>query len=75
MDYRSEVAEGALLAKIDDALYAADVAGADAQKKQAQAETKIGTVIVRNTRRIRLLLSSAYPYQGLFAQVTRALRT
>lgn len=26
---------------------------------------KIGTVIVRNTRRIRLLFSSAYPYAGL----------
>ena len=36
---------------------------------------KIGTVIVRNTRRIRLLLSSAYPYQGLFAQVAQVLRT
>jgi hypothetical protein len=35
---------------------------------------KIGAVIVRNTLRIRLLLSSAYPYQGLFAQVTHALR-
>jgi hypothetical protein len=35
---------------------------------------KIGTVIVRNTRRIRLLLSSAYPYQGLFAQVAHALQ-
>ena len=27
---------------------------------------KIGAVIVRNTRRIRLLLSSAYPYKKLF---------
>ncbi len=36
---------------------------------------KTGTLIVRNTRRIRLLLSSAYPYQGLFAQVTQVLRT
>jgi Transposase DDE domain group 1 len=35
---------------------------------------KIGTVIVRNTRRIRLLLSSAYPQQELFASVCRALR-
>jgi len=35
---------------------------------------KIGTVIVRNTRRIRLLLSSGYPYQELFAQVTHALQ-
>ncbi len=33
---------------------------------------KIGTVILRNTRRIRLLFSSAYPYQSLFAQtITR----
>jgi len=30
---------------------------------------KIGTVIVRNTRRIRLFLSSAYPYQSLLRQV------
>lgn len=28
---------------------------------------KIGTVILRNTRRIRLLFSSAYPHQQLFA--------
>jgi hypothetical protein len=35
---------------------------------------KIGTVIVRNTHRIRLLLSSAYPYQGLFTHVAMALR-
>ena len=31
---------------------------------------KIGAVITRNTRRIRFLLSSAYPYQDLFALVT-----
>lgn len=34
---------------------------------------KIGTVIVRNTRRIRLWFSSAYPYQDLFRQVCGAL--
>jgi hypothetical protein len=34
---------------------------------------KIGTVIVRNTRRIRLLFSSAYPYQELFRRVRVAL--
>jgi hypothetical protein len=28
---------------------------------------KIGAVIIRNTRRIRFMLSSAYPYQKLFA--------
>jgi hypothetical protein len=34
---------------------------------------KIGTVIVRNTRRIRLLFSSAYPYAPLFRHVCTAL--
>jgi hypothetical protein len=34
---------------------------------------KIGAVVLRNTRRVRLLLSSSYPYQGLFAQVVRTL--
>jgi hypothetical protein len=34
---------------------------------------KIGTVILRNTRRIRRLFSSAYPYQELFALVARRL--
>jgi hypothetical protein len=35
---------------------------------------KIGAVIVRNTRRIRFLLSTAYPYQALFERTCRALR-
>lgn len=30
---------------------------------------KLGAVIVRNTRRIRLFFSTAYPYQALFRQV------
>ena len=34
---------------------------------------KIGTVILRNTRRIRLLFSSAYPQQALFATVLHRL--
>jgi hypothetical protein len=34
---------------------------------------KIGTVIVRNTRRIRLFFSSAYPYRELFAGTCAAL--
>ena len=34
---------------------------------------KIGTVIVRNTRRIRLLFSSAYPYRQLFKDACAAL--
>jgi hypothetical protein len=47
----------------------------------AQVETirlrllKIGGAVVRNTRRIRLLLSSAYPYQDLFFSVADALGT
>lgn len=36
---------------------------------------KIGAVITRNTRRIRLLLSSAYPLQALFAQVCARLNS
>jgi hypothetical protein len=36
---------------------------------------KIGTVIVRNTRRIRLLFSSAYPYQDVFRQACARLAT
>ena len=35
---------------------------------------KTGTVIVRNTRRFLPLLSSAYVYQGLFAQVAHTLQ-
>jgi hypothetical protein len=31
---------------------------------------KIGAVIVRNTRRIRFLLASSYPYQALFLKVS-----
>lgn len=34
---------------------------------------KIGAVILRNTRRVRFLLSSAYPYQELFRQVVARL--
>jgi len=48
---------------------------------KAQAATirvkllKIGTVIVRHTRRIRLLFSSAYPYAGLLRTVLARLST
>jgi len=35
---------------------------------------KIGAVILRNTRRIRFLLSSAYPYQALFLTVAARLK-
>lgn len=34
---------------------------------------KVGAVIIRNTRRIRFLLSSAYPYQALFHHVAKQL--
>ena len=36
---------------------------------------KLGTVILRNTRRIRLLFSSAYPNRDLFGLVARRLET
>jgi hypothetical protein len=48
---------------------------------QLQASTlrakllKIGAVIVRNTRRVRVMLSSAYPYQQIFRQAVLALRS
>ena len=35
---------------------------------------KIGAVIIRNTRRVRILLSSAYPYQSLFTHVVEQLQ-
>ena len=35
---------------------------------------KIGALIVRNTRRVRLLLSSHYPYQELFALLVARLQ-
>jgi len=34
---------------------------------------KIGAVIIRNTRRVRFLLSSAYPLQSLFLEVSKRL--
>lgn len=34
---------------------------------------KIGAVVIRNTRRVTLLLSSRYPYQGLFQTVCQKL--
>lgn len=36
---------------------------------------KIGAVVLRNTRRVRLLLSSSYPYQELFFKVAARLST
>jgi len=34
---------------------------------------KIGAVIVRNTRRVRVMLSSAFPYQAIYLAAARAL--
>jgi len=34
---------------------------------------KIGAVVIRNTRRIRLLFSSQYPYQSLFQTISQRL--
>jgi len=36
---------------------------------------KVGAIILRNTRRIRFLLSSSYPYQTLFRQVVHQLNS
>jgi hypothetical protein len=36
---------------------------------------KIGTIVLKNTRRVRLLMSQAYPYQKLFAHVHSKLNT
>ncbi|MCO5045042.1 MAG: transposase, partial [Kiritimatiellae bacterium] len=36
---------------------------------------KIGAVLLRNTRRVRLHLSSAYPYRELFHLVCQRLST
>ncbi len=35
---------------------------------------KIGAIILRNTRRVRFLLSSSYPYQSLFRKVWQQLQ-
>lgn len=35
---------------------------------------KIGAVILKNTRRIQMLLSSAYPYQRMFYLICRRLK-
>jgi len=34
---------------------------------------KVGAVVIRNTRRVKLLLSSSYPYQALFQSVCQKL--
>ncbi len=34
---------------------------------------KVGAVVIRNTRRVRFLLSSVFPYQALFFSVAERL--
>ena len=57
------------------------VALAGTELARAQVNTirlkllKIGAVVLRNTRRVRLLLSSSCPYQGIFSQALKALDT
>ena len=48
----------------------------DTELAHAQVGTlrlKIGAIILRNTRRIRFLLSSAFPYQNLFYAAAKRL--
>jgi len=40
-----------------------------------QTLLKIGAVIIRNTRRIKIMMSSACPYQDLFRTVALRLNT
>jgi HlyD family secretion protein len=56
VDYRSTVTEGSLLAKIDDTLYAADVAAGEAQMAQARAQ---GQVAEANLAQARAKLQQA----------------
>ena len=54
-------------------------AAKDTAMVKAQATTlrnkllKVGGVIIRNTRRVRVHLSSAYPYREVFEAVARRL--
>lgn len=36
---------------------------------------KIGAVVIRNTRRVKIMMSSSYPFRQLFTQVTATLNT
>ena len=60
-----------------EALRRLGLAGTELARAQVQTIRlkllKIGTVILRNTRRIRLLFSSAYPHQQLFRHVCQRL--
>jgi hypothetical protein len=53
------------------------LAGTEFARLQAQTLRakllKIGAVILRNTRRVRVMLSSAFPYQAIYLAAARAL--
>jgi hypothetical protein len=53
------------------------LAGTEFARLQAQTLRakllKIGAVIIRNTRRVRVMLSSAFPHQAIFLAAARAL--
>ena len=54
------------------ALYDTDLARAQVGTLRLKL-FKVGAVVLRNTRRIRFLLSSAFPYQQLFYIVAKRL--
>jgi len=54
-------------------LYGTQMANARCQSIRLKL-LKIGAVIIRNTRRVRLMLSSACPHQQLFITVAARLR-
>lgn len=62
---------------LTERLRALALAGTEFAKLQASTLRvkllKIGAVIVRNTRRVRVLLSSAFPYQAIFIAAAHAL--
>ncbi len=64
---------------LTERLRALALAGTEFAQLQAQTLRakllKIGAVIVRNTRRVRVMLSSAFPHQGIFLAAARALES
>jgi HlyD family secretion protein len=56
VDYRSEVTAGSVLARIDEAVYAADVAADEARLKQAEAQVRVAEA---NTVQARARLEQA----------------
>jgi hypothetical protein len=62
---------------LTERLRALALAGTEFARLQAQTLRakllKIGAVILRNTRRVRVMLSSAFPHQAIFVAAARAL--